>query len=146
MVDEDKTSYAYAPCEGTDGWGLGVTAPQRDFMEGTYQSIFVIAIIVVVSLIVTFLVIRILAGRIVNPIIGCTKRIMTLAEGDLHAPVPEIRTKDETGELANATKKIVDDLRALIEEEHRMPGEMADGNVDITMEESVCRGDIHSCY
>ena len=145
-VDGEKKVIAYAPVEGTDGWSLGVTAPQRDFMQGTYQSIFVIAVIVVVSLIVTFFVIRLLAGKIVNPIIGCTKRIMTLAEGDLHAPVPESRTKDETGELANATKKIVDDLRALIEEEHRVLGEMADGNFDITMDESVCRGDLHAIY
>lgn len=137
---------AYAPVEGTDGWSIGVTAPQSDFMDSTYRSIIVIIIIVVVSLIVTVLFVRWIAGRIVNPIISCTKRITALSEGDLHSPVPEIRTQDETGELANATNEIVDCLRSLIQEEGRVLNEMAHGNFDITSDTSVYRGDLHEIY
>ncbi len=145
-IDGDKKIIAYAPVEGTDGWSLGVTAPQSDFMDSTYRSIIIIVVIVVVAMLVTVLFIRWLTGRIVNPIIKCSERITSLSEGDLHSPVPEVNTEDETGALAEATKEIVDCLSSLIEEEGRVLGEMARGNFDITSDTSVYRGDLYQIY
>lgn len=133
---------AYAPVEGTDGWSIGVTAPQSDFMGSTYRSILIIIILVVVSLLINGLYIRGLAGRIVGPISKCADRIRTLSTGDLQSDVPEIQSQDETGILARATQDIVDCLRGLVDDEKYILGEMSQGNFDVTANAPVYKGDL----
>ena len=134
---------AYAPVEGTDGWSLGVTAPKSDFMGATVRSVIVIIVLVVLSMIFNFFFARWLAGKIVDPILRCTDRIQTLSQGDLHSEVPKVDAKDETGILAKATEEIVDCLQGLIQSENYVLGEMAKGNFDITVDQSVYRGDLY---
>ncbi|MEG1367235.1 MAG: methyl-accepting chemotaxis protein, partial [Oscillospiraceae bacterium] len=61
----------------------------------------------------------------------CKDRLLLLAEGNLTAPVPDIKAKDETGMLADATVTIVDALNGMIGDVGYLLGEMANGNFDI---------------
>jgi len=123
--------FAYAPVNNTDGWSLGISAPESDFMGATHTASIIIAIlIVVVVLIGVFIAIR-LATSIGKPIQLCVERIRKLSEGDLSSPVPEIHSKDETGRLAEQTASIVKNLQDLIGDMGYMLGEMARGNFDV---------------
>lgn len=145
-MDGENKIIAYAPVDGTDGWSVGITAPTRDFMESTYTSIMVIIILVVLSLVIGALIITMIAKKIAKPVQSCADRLKTLSEGDLHSDVPVIKTRDETGLLAEATKDIVDCLQGLIRDEGYVLGEMAQGNFDITADQSVYRGDLYEIY
>ena len=123
--------FAYAPVNNTDGWSLGVSAPEADFMGATHTASIIIGIlIVVVVLIGVFIAIR-LATSIGKPIQLCAERIRKLSEGDLSSPVPEIHSKDETGRLAEQTASIVKNLQDLIGDIGYLLGEMARGNFSV---------------
>ena len=122
---------AYAPVPGTDGWSLGVTAHQEDFMTITYITIAVILSLLAVGIGVSVLFALKLASDIGKPIKLCSQRLLLLSQGNLQAPVPQIRAKDETGMLAEATKTTVNRLKALIEDEEYLLSELANGNFNI---------------
>lgn len=79
----------------------------------------------------------IMAKGIATPLKACTSRLVALAQGDLKSEVPKVDTKDEIGELAEATKTIATGLADIIMDEEHVLGEMAAGNFDIdtTIEE-----------
>lgn len=58
-----------------------------------------------------------------------TRRIELLAEGDLHTPVPEIRARDETGILADATEKTINSLHNMIADITRQLSFVAEGDL-----------------
>ena len=122
---------AYAPIEGTCGWSLSVSAPMTDFMSGSNRAMLMTFIIVIVSgAVATF--ISITLGRIIgSPVRVCTERIEKLAQGDLTSPVPEVKYKDETGRLAEATHTTVNMLNNIIGDVGRILEEMAGGNLNV---------------
>lgn len=121
----------YSPIQGTDGWSLYIYAPRTDFMDGTYSAILFTVIIVVVAAAVST-VISIQLGRSVGKSVRvCTERIEKLAEGDLTSPVPELKAKDETGRLSDATKVVVSTLNNIISDIGRILQAMAEGNLNV---------------
>lgn len=122
--------FAYAPVNNTDGWSLGISAPESDFMGATHTASIIAILIVVVVLIGVFIALR-LATSIGKPIQLCAERIRKLSEGDLSSPVPEIHSKDETGRLAEQTVSIVKNLQDLIGDIGYLLGEMARGNFNV---------------
>ena len=126
-----KKLIAYAPVNNTDGWSLAIASPVSDFMGAVYRAAIIIGIlIVVVVLIGVFVAIR-MATSIGRPIQLCADRIHKLSEGDLSSPVPEIKTKDEAGRLAQQTVIIVKNLQDLIGDIGYLLGEMARGNFNV---------------
>lgn len=136
MKGVDKIT-AYAPVENSDGWSLAVTAPVSDFMSSTIMSIVIVVILLVVSIIAAVIIAGILAGKVSRPIKACADRLLLLSQGNLHAPLPEIHAKDETGILASATAEIVRALQALIKDEEYVLGSMADGNFDVSASKTL---------
>ena len=122
---------AYAPVNNTDGWSLGVATPLSDLMGSVYTSAIIIGILIVaVTLIGVVVAIR-MAIAIGRPLQLCTERIHQLSEGDLSSPVPEIKSKDETGRLARQTTLIVEHLQDLIGDMVYLLGEMSEGNFNV---------------
>lgn len=72
------------------------------------------------------------AGGIAKPMGACVKRLNLLASGDLTTPSAEVKTQDETKELADATKTIVTTMGAIVNDLSRMLQAMANG--DLTVE------------
>ena len=66
-----------------------------------------------------------------------TKRLESLAKGDLHSPVPEVRSKDETGILCRSTQETVASLNTYIQAISSNLSAMAAGNLDLDMSKGV---------
>lgn len=105
---------AYAPIESTNGWSLGINAPQNDFMGSTYMGIMITAICTVIFVIIASVIAWKLSVSIGRPIEACTHRLEALSEGNLHDSAPQISNKDETGRLADATGKIASNINNII--------------------------------
>ncbi len=126
---------AYAPIDRTDGWGVAITAEMYEFMTYSKLSTVFIIVIILLSLAAVFVISRISIQKITNPIIACAGRLNMLADGDLHSPVEQVKSKDETAVLAQATQKIVDDMSRLISDLGRGLEAVAMG--DLTAEANI---------
>lgn len=123
---------AYAPVQNTNGWSIAINAPTNDFMDSTLMGIIVTVLIVIVSGLVAWAIANRIAASIGNPITLCADRLELLAQGDLHSPVPDIRSDDETGILASATRNIVQNLNTIIGDVKYILEEMAGNNFTVT--------------
>lgn len=123
--------FAYAPVADTDGWSLGISVPKTDFTSAINTAAFIVVILIVVVVLVGIIISIRLAVAIGKPIQLCAERIHKLSEGDLTSPIPEIRSKDETGRLAEQTASIVKNLQDLIGDMGYLLGEMAAGNFNV---------------
>ena len=122
---------AYAPIPNTAGWTISIAVDTTEFMQGTYTGVFATLVLSIVILIFASIVMINLSTKITNPIKLCVQRIQQLAQGDINSPVPQIKTKDETGELADATTSIVYSLSTLISDLRFCLAEISDGNLKV---------------
>lgn len=122
---------AFYPIDNSDGWSLAIYAPQSDFMSDTYTAIATTVIITAIALIVS-VILSLRLGRIIGkPVKLCAERIDLLAGGDLTSGVPEVKAKDETGVLAEATTTMLFKLDNIINDIGRVLGEISNGNLAV---------------
>lgn len=131
VINGTRKVSAYAPIEGTDGWSIGVTAPQSDFMDATYTSIMITVVLLLAALLAAAFIAYRLANGIGKPIEVYAERLERLSQGDLNSEVPPTVRKDEIGTLAEATASIVSTIQGIITDIDWGLGEMAAGNFEI---------------
>ncbi len=71
---------------------------EQNFWQNIYLSVFLIAVILIVLSGTTFAV----GYSILSPLRSIRKRMTRLAEGDSSSPVPELKVKNEIGDIARA--------------------------------------------
>ena len=128
---------AYTPIEGTNGWSLAVYSPKDDYMSGTYTSILVTIIVLVVGCAAGAAISLTMGKKIGSSVKVCSERIEKLSRGDLTSPVPEVRTKDETATLANATQVTVNTLNGIIGDIGRILEAISTGNLNVNTEQNA---------
>ena len=87
--------------------------------------------LILLSLFLSIAIAFYLAKSIAYPLEACANRLELLAEGDLHTPVPDIHSHDETGLLAHSTKMIVEKLYTIIDDEEKLLTQIGEGNFNI---------------
>ena len=122
---------AYAPIPNTPGWTISIAVDSSEFLQSTYTGILITIVFSIIVLVLASIVMINFSTKITNPIKLCVERIQKLAQGDIMSPVPEIKTKDETGELAEATSSIVYTLSTLITDLGVGLDEISKGNLNI---------------
>lgn len=133
---------AYAPIPETPGWSVAIEASIFDFMGSTIISVLISLLIAVIAIAIGVKSAKKIGNVIGTPIELCSKRLSLLAKGDLHSPVPEINTQDETRVLADATAELAESLKLVIEDADYVLGEMSGGNFAVdTDRDSVYVGD-----
>src|SRR5699024_407309 len=90
----------------TTGWILGGTVYIKDFQKQAQSIITPIAIALVVVLIIAIIVSLLTTRRITNPIKTVMERMESIADGDLSQSPLETKSKDEIGQLVNATNEM----------------------------------------
>ena len=141
-LDGVKTVFAYTPVNGTDGWGMGLGVPESDMMGPIYRGIIITIVMIAIAIFVCSSWAAVLARSISKPIQLCVQRIEQLAKGDLMTPVPELDTKDETGQLIASTKTIVNVLHRLIDDIDYLIVNISEGKLNTRSEDrSIYIGD-----
>ena len=101
--------------------------------EGNKMAILVMVLVLIISVIsITYGLI--LSNMIAKPVKKYAERLELLAEGDLETPVPSTKAKDETGTLYNATVKITENMSNIINDQSKLLGAIASGNLNVTSE------------
>ncbi len=139
---------AFAPVENTADWSLIITADTVDFQGEVSLAILVAIIIAVVGIGASIAVATILGTQIGNSIKAVAVRLDGITRGDFTSEVPEVKTKDETHILAEATKGLVSDMNTIIGDISRILASMAEGdfNVDTEINHEVYEGDYEKLY
>ena len=119
---------------GTDGWSIAVTAPQMNYLASTYNGMVLNILVMAGGVLISVVVALLLAGSISKPMKACAKRMQLLVEGDLSTPMPQIRSKDETGMLANSTAALVTGLATVINDISYLLTQLAGQNLDVRTE------------
>lgn len=94
-------------------------------------SVGIVGVLIVISLLLGVFLSAKISGGIAKPLAQCVKRLQDLAHGDLHSPLPQVNSKDEIGEMVEASRLVVSDLTTVIKDIEYLLGEMANGNFDI---------------
>lgn len=115
---------------------LELKMQQGDDMQEEVNGLVLMCILIVVALIVISLLLGVfmsakISNGIAKPLAECVKRLQALAHGDLHSPLPNVDSKDEIGEMVEASRLVVTDLTSVIKDIEYLLGEMANGNFNI---------------
>lgn len=115
---EDNVDYmqGYAPIPGTDGWSVGVTISEDEFLHYAYVGNNVQLVVGIVLCIFVILICALVCRSITGPIVRCAGRLRALSEGDLKSPVPQVRSRDETRILSDSTAQLVENFRVMLAE------------------------------
>lgn len=108
-----------------------ITAPYQNAKLHALVEMCVAGLLLIV--LSGFIVLR-MAGKIARPLALVTARLERLAAGDLHTPVPEIHTRNETEVIAHAAEKTLQTLHGVIEDITRHLGLMAQGDFTSSVE------------
>lgn len=135
---------AYAPVSGTNGWSAAITAPIMDFIASTAVGVVICVLLMIVFVVLGNRISGRIGKQIGQPVRLCAERLELLAAGDLHSEVPQIKSDDETGVLADATERIVGSMNEVIQDVGYLLGEMSSGNFKVRCEkEDIYAGDFH---
>ncbi|WP_042272705.1 methyl-accepting chemotaxis protein [[Clostridium] dakarense] len=125
----------YAPVKNSSGWGVGVMINKADFLDQMYTSIMITVILSIIFTIIAFIAAIKFSNKIGNPLKECSERLKKLAEGDLNSDIPVIYENNEIGLVAEATGKIVTDVREMINTLTNILAEISNGNLDINIDD-----------
>lgn len=89
-------------------------------------------ILILGALFISFAISRYLRKSIAKPVAECAVRLTAMAEGDLHAPVPEYNKNNEIGDCVTATRVIVETLTTVISDTSDLLTGMSQGDFTVT--------------
>lgn len=121
---------AYGPVEKTNNWGMYVTVAQNEFMQGTYTSILICVIIIILSLIAASVILTMLANSISRPITAVSKAASEMAKGDFEVSIDHTSC-DEIGSLAESMRQMMATTKSIIGDTTRGLQEIANGDFNI---------------
>ena len=105
---------AYTPLSGPEGWSAAVTTPVNQLDENLYRTLGVCVGVGLALVLIAILITRVFARKITEPIVRATRRIESLAEGDLQEEHEQVKGKDESARLILALQNTVHSLRSYI--------------------------------
>lgn len=123
---------SYAPVPNTNGWSLGIMAPESDFLGSFYLSVFVTLTITGLFLVGGLITAVIYSRRLRERLAYCANRLAKLSGGDLQTPVEPARQKDEIASLQTTTAQLVERFQGIVQDISWLLGEIADGNLTVS--------------
>lgn len=128
---EDHSDYmqGYAPIPGTDGWSVGVTISEDEFLHYAYVGNNIQLAVGIVLCILVIMISALVCRSITGPIVKCAGRLRALSEGDLKSPVPQVTTRDETRTLSDSTAHLVENFRIMMAEIGSILSSIAGGDL-----------------
>ncbi|MGM8215631.1 methyl-accepting chemotaxis protein [Bacillaceae bacterium W0354] len=113
--DQIERKVAYVKTDPHWNWVVGAGTYMMDFNAPANDIKKLIFIIIGVTLVIGLAIIWLFANTISNPIKAVTTQMSSLASGDLTKAQLKFKSKDETGQLADAMNKMQDGLKGMVQ-------------------------------
>ena len=124
----DNKFVGFAPIDGNQRWSIAIETSQREFKATLDRSILLTVLVVLLVVLATFPVAVKVGKSISGPIQSCVARLEQMADGDLHTPAPQVKSKDETAKLAKALETMLARLNDVTRDVTHHLGKMAQGD------------------
>lgn len=124
----DNKFVGFAPIEGNQEWSIAIETSQREFKSTLDRSIMLTILVVVLVVLATFPVAVKVGRAISGPIRSCVVRLEKMADGDLHTPSPQVKSRDETAQLARALETMLARLNDVAQDVTHHLGKMGQGD------------------
>lgn len=129
-INGQKMLVAFSPIRGTQ-WSLVIQVPKADYNNLINQAMVVAGICTLAVLIISILAILRMARSISKPVKNVTSRMVSLADGDLHTEVTNVRSGDELEVMTRTLSDTVESVNRYISDIHQVLSGVADGNLQI---------------
>ncbi len=129
----DNKFVGFAPIDGNQEWSIAIEASQRELKSTLDRSIMLTVLVIVLVVLATFPVAVNVGRSISGPIRSCVARLEKMADGDLHTPSPQVKSKDETAQLAKALETMLFRLNDVAQDVSQHLGKMAQGDFQETI-------------
>ena len=124
----DNKFVGFAPIDGNQRWSIAIETSQREFKATLDRSILLTVLVVLLVVLATFPVAVKVGKSISGPIQSCVARLEQMADGDLHTPAPQVKSKDETAKLAKALETMLARLNDVTRDVTHHLSKMAQGD------------------
>ena len=125
----------YAPLKNTNGWSFGVVAPISEMTSSIWITVIGLAVSSLLCILLGILLASMLTKSIAAPISIVSHRLNLLAKGDLQTDTVKVQARDETGLLASSLNQTIMTLRRYIAEITRVLHEIAQGNMQVKVQQ-----------
>ncbi len=129
----DNKFVGFAPIDGNQEWSIAIEASQRELKSTLDRSIMLTVLVIVLVVLATFPVAVNVGRSISGPIRSCVARLEKMTDGDLHTPSPQVKSKDETAQLAKALETMLFRLNDVAQDVSHHLGKMAQGDFQETI-------------
>lgn len=129
-VDGQQMLAAFSPVRGTQ-WSLVIQVPKEDYDYLIDQAMVVAGICTLVVLVISILLILKMAYSISRPVKNVTNRMVSLADGDLHTEVINLRSGDELEIMTRTLADTVESVNRYISDIRQVLSGVADGDLQI---------------
>lgn len=103
----------YAPIRDVK-WSAAIVYHYDDIFGATKAQTRLFLIAALLATLGLFFVVRIVVMRIANPVVRMAEAARRVAEGDFHAPLPEVTTQDELRNLCDSLQLMQNSLSAFM--------------------------------
>ena len=124
----DNKFVGFAPIGGNQEWSIAIETSQQEFKSTLDRSIILTILVVILVVLATFPVAVKVGRSISGPIQSCVVRLEKMADGDLHTPSPQVKSRDETSQLATALETMLSRLNDVAQDVTHHLGKMAQGD------------------
>lgn len=124
----DNKFVGFAPIDGNQEWSIAIETSQREFKSTLDRSILLTVLVVILVVLATFPVAVKVGRSISGPIQSCVVRLEMMADGDLHTPSPQVKSKDDTAQLAKALEVMLSRLNDVAQDVTHHLSKMAQGD------------------
>ncbi len=131
---------AYAPIPNSNGWSIGILATETEFLQNTFNAIYVTIGLVILFLIAGAIVAFTLSRSIVNPINEIKEVAGQISNGNLNVNI-RVKGKDEVSLLANSFVKLRDTILKLMDEISILTSELDNGDIEARIDEKKFSGE-----
>jgi methyl-accepting chemotaxis protein len=121
--------YTYSKKIDVTGWYFVTVAKADEFMDDFYSQLTMIAITLAACLVIAVLLALLISRRVAKPIVLMTERMKKFAKGDIHSPMPQVKSKDEIGVLYDSMSETARDISHYIADISENLGAMASGDL-----------------
>jgi methyl-accepting chemotaxis protein len=125
-----RTAVPGSEAEST-GWSAGVIYPENDVFGNYNNLLYYVLAITFVSLLLVFLLCRLVIHRQLTPLTMLSRKARRIAEGNYDEPIPATKQKDEIGRLQDNFRHMQQSLAAHIDELEKLKETLKIHSVDL---------------
>lgn len=131
IMNNQKMICGYAKIDGSNGWELVLTAPEKDFTAAVDRSMTTLIVVAILLIFVSVGIAVFFGSSIGKAAVRVKDLLITISKGDFSTKLDKSYKKDELSILQNTAIDLQNEFKNMIGETNHILGSMADYDLRI---------------